>query len=212
MKLTFEVFNIIANCILGLNFILYLSQFTKRDRAFKIYTLYIGVIVIIQIVSKVFVKFGYENLSVSHFYFILQFIMLSLFYLELFKEKYQKNLIKISLITIPFVIIVNLILNTNLIFKFSLLEIAITSLAIIVYSTFHFYNMLSNKKYFYFVNCGILIYIFGSSVPFLMHNLQFTYGEDFAWLVMLLNVVLYTIYQILVLIEWKVNFSKNKNE
>ncbi|WP_395042723.1 hypothetical protein [Flavobacterium sp.] len=212
MKLIFNIFNSIANAFLLLNFILFLLQFSQRDKAFKIYTIYLGVIIIIQTVSIAFIKFGYQNLSVSHFYFTLQFILLSLFFLELNKIEYQKKIIIISLLLITAIIILNLILDKTVLFKLSLLEIVLTSLAIIIFSTFHFYNMLSSKKRFYLINCGILIYIIGSSVPFLMHNLQATYGKEFGRLVANLNVILYTFYQVLVFIEWKVNFSKKEYE
>ncbi|WP_395064024.1 hypothetical protein [Flavobacterium sp.] len=128
------------------------------------------------------------------------------------KEEYQKKIVKVSLFTITAAILINIVLDPNVIFKLSLLEIVLTSVAIIIYSTFHFYNMLSNKKVFYIINCGILIYLFGSSVPFLMHNLQVTYGRDFGYLIANLNVILYTLYQILVFIEWKVNFSRKEYE
>jgi len=75
----FKIIEYAANIILILNFILFLSRFNKESKAYKIYTIYLGIIVAVQISLKSFVYFGYENLVLSHAYFSGQFIALSFF-------------------------------------------------------------------------------------------------------------------------------------
>ena len=198
----FKIFENIANLLLFINFILFILRYNKENKAYRIYTIYLGIIVAIQIALKSFIYFGYENLILSHAYFCGQFIMLSLFYLELLKEKYQQQIIKWNLgITIS-VVVLSFSLNPSSLFNYNPIEILFTSISLLVYSTFHFYNMLSNKKEFYYISCGILIYLFGSTVTFLPRNLHYKFDFSFDNILQSLNVGLYIIYLIFIFIEW----------
>lgn len=207
----FYVLRHLAHVILVLNFILFLYRFKKEDRAFKIYTIYLGIIVLIELLIQIIINLGYENLFLSHFYFTGQFILLSLFYLELLTENYQRKIIKFNLVVVPFILLINFIINPTQFFEFCMIEILLTSITIISYSTFHFYNMLSNKKKFYFINNGILIYLFGSTVTFLPRNLHTIYGYSFAMALQVLNIVLYLVYLIFIFLEWRqINLKSKK--
>lgn len=209
------MFYIIRNsvCIfLLINFILFISKFKIENKPYKIYTVYLGVIVLIEILSRVFVSLGYQNLILSHFYFTGQFIFLSLFYLELLKENYQKVLVKFNLVLVPIILTIYFLINPIQLHQFCLIEILLTSITLISYSTFHFYNMLTNKKEFYLINCGILIYLFGSTVTFLPRNLYVIYGLSFNMVLQYLNIVLWGLYQIFIFLEWKKITSTIINE
>ncbi len=208
----FKIFEIAANIFLYINFILFLLRFNKENKAFKIYTIYLGIIVAVQISLKTFVYFGYENLVLSHAYFCGQFIILSLFYLELLKEKYQRQIIKWNLGITMTVVITSFLLNPSSLFNYNPIEILFTSITLIVYSTFHFYNMLSNKKEFYYINCGVLIYLFGSTVTFLPRNLHYKFDVSYYNVLELLNIVLYNVYLIFIFMEWFKLNSKKVNE
>lgn len=170
-----------------------------------------GIIVLIELLIQIIINLGYENLFLSHFYFTGQFILLSLFYLELLTENYQRKIIKFNLVVVPFILLINFIINPTQFFEFCMIEILLTSITIISYSTFHFYNMLSNKKKFYFINNGILIYLFGSTVTFLPRNLHTIYGYSFAMALQVLNIVLYLVYLIFIFLEWRqINLKSKK--
>lgn len=208
----FKIFDNTANIFLFINFILFLLRFKKENKAYKIYTIYLGIIVAVQIALKAFVYFGYENLILSHAYFCGQFIMLSLFYHEILKEKYQKQIIKWNLLITISIVVATFLFNPSSLFNFNPIEILFTSISIIVYSAFHFYNMLSNKKEFYYINCGVSIYLFGSTVVFLPRNLHTIYDRSFSNMLHMLNIVLYLLYLILIFIEWFKLNSKKVNE
>ncbi len=199
----FYILRFVAFIFLILNFILFISQFKKENKPYKIYAIYLGVITLIEISLRLVIHFGYQNLILSHFYFTGQFILLSLFYLELLTEKYQKKIVKFNLIIIPLILMVNFFINPSQIHKFCMLEILLTSISIISYCTFHFYNMLSNRKEFYLINCGILIYLFGSTVTFLPRNLHTIYGYSFSKALHVLNITLYIVYLIFIFFEWR---------
>ena len=206
----YKIFKYIPIILLLINFILFFSQFKKENKAYRIYMIYLGLIVSIELSSRVLIANGYQNLMLSHLYFTGQFIMLSFFYLQLLKENYQKKIIKINLILIPLLLLVNFSLFPSQLHEFSMVEILLTSVSIISYSTFHFYNMLSNKKEFYLINCGILIYLFGSTVTFLPRNLHVTYGKSLSIVLTILNILLYIVYLIFIFLEWRQIKTRNK--
>lgn len=199
----FYILRHLAHVILVLNFILFLYRYKKENKAHKIFTIYLGIIVLIELLIQIIIDLGYENLFLSHFYFTGQFILLSLFYLELLTENYQKTIVKFNLIIMPLIIVLNFLFNPSQFHEFCLIEILLTSISIISYSTFHFYNMLSTKKEFYYINSGILIYLFGSTVTFLPRNLHTIYGFSFSMALQVLNIVLYIVYLIFIFLEWR---------
>ncbi len=86
--------------------------------------------------------------------------------------------------------------------RFNLLEIFITSLPLIVYATFHLYNLLNEKKEFYYINIGLLIYLFGSTIVFLTCNLLISLDSRTPFRYIFdLNIYLYVVYQLFILYE-----------
>ncbi|MCO6173922.1 hypothetical protein NHF50_02580 [Flavobacterium sp. NRK F10] len=67
---------------------------------------------------------------------------------------------------------------------------------------FHFYNILNEKRTYYYINMGILIYLFGSTVVFLSGNIISVLNFSTSKIIWELNSVLYVIYQILIMVEW----------
>lgn len=167
----------------------------------------------VQIASHVMVKMHKTNLFLSHFYFGLQFLILSFFYYYLLREKMQRKVILVILVLVFGLLIVQYSMNIELFDTFNLFEIFITSLPLIVYATFHLYNLLNEEKQFYYINIGLLIYLFGSTVVFLTSNLLLslnTYNSfDFIYN---LNVYLYVFYQLFILYDVIVILKNNKNK
>lgn len=158
----------------------------------------------VQIAAHILVKMHFENLFLSHFYFVLQFLLLSFFYYYLMKESFQRKTILIVLIVCLLLLVIQYSLDWSLFFKFSLFEIFITSLPLITYATFHLYNLLSEKKQFYYITIGLLIYLFGSTIVFLTANLLISLKSRIAFeQIYNLNVYLYVVYQLFILYDLK---------
>jgi hypothetical protein len=194
--------------ILLINVILFIKGFSNNGKAFKIFTIYSVLIFIIQIIVNVLNYLKINNLFLSHFYFIFQFFLLSFFYLTILKVNFQKTTIKLLLILCPLILVIQYLMDPNLFFEFNLFEIFITSFPIIIYSTYYLYNLLNEKKDFYYINLGILIYLFGSTVLFLVGNLVAKLDNNLNDIPWILNSALYIMYQLFILVEWKNNFSK----
>ena len=155
-----EILAYLGNFILLVNTILFFKVFFEQDKAFKIFSFYLITMLLIQIKVSFLQANKIPNIYLSHFYFILQFLILSFFYFSILKNHFQKTVIKIA---VPFCLIILAIQyynNIDLYNKFNLFEIFITSFLIIIFSMFHFYNILNEKKKYYFINTGILLYFF----------------------------------------------------
>ena len=207
----FKIMVNICHLMLFTNIVLFFMDFTKNGKAHKIFAIYLVIIFTGEMISKIMIYRKYENICMSHYYFVLQFIFLSLFYLEILNVAIQKKIIKIGLIVVPIILSIQYILNPKLIFIFNLVEVFICSLLIVVYAYFHFYNMLSHQKQYYYINIGILIYLFGSTIIFLAGNVMIVNTNHVGRFLTNINVILYMIYLTLIFIEWRKNYY-NKTE
>jgi hypothetical protein len=205
-----SIFANIGYLILLLNLILFLKGVRNAGTSYKIFTCYLGVIFVVQIVSMIMKKNHINNLFLSHFYFIGQFILLSLFYIKILKEKFQKKVVKFGLFLGLITLGIQYAVDVSLFLKFNLFEIFITSFLLILYATFHFYNMLNEKKEFYYINMGVLIYLFGSTILFLVGNLTIVLSPEMNKITWILNSILYIVYQVFILVEWKKSFSEKR--
>lgn len=196
--------------LLLLNFILYAIKFPGKNKAYKIFAIYLFVILCVQIAQKIYLLKGLNNLFLSHVYFIGQFGVLSLFYLKLVKDPFQQKTIKIAFVLVLSTLIIQYGLKPQMFLKFNLYEIFITSFLLIIYAVFHFYNMLDEKKEFYFINMGILLYLFASTILFLIGNLTTKFSNDFKMITWTLNAIFIIVYHLFFLYEWKVSYFRTK--
>lgn len=194
--------------ILLVNTVLFLKGFSSNGKAYKFFGIYLLCMFLIQTSAKALHFFQINNLMLSHFYFIAQFVLLSFFYLNLRLESFQAKSIKMGFVFCLVVLGIQFALDSTAFLKFNLFEIFITSFLLIIYSTFYLYNLLNEKKEFYYVNLGVLIYLFGSTVIFLAGNLTTIYKLRFVFNIWILNAVLYVIYQLMILFQWKKSYSK----
>ena len=197
--------------VLLINLILFSTQFFKETKAYKIFTIYLALSCIIQVWAEILIQQRSSNLFLSHFYFIGQFILLSGFYMQILKQDGTQNkIVTACLLVVLLILGVQYAYDSTLFFRFNLLEIVITSIVLVVLASFHFYNLLNEKKEFYYVNIGILVYLLGSTILFLVGNLMTSLSAAFNKIPWVLNSFMYLLYQIIILIDWKRRFSNNE--
>ena len=191
---------ILGNILLLLNCFLLFLRISKKAKTYKVFAFYILTMSIIQIASYITSALKIHNIYLTHFYFVLQFLILSYFYFILLNDSKQKFYIKVITPTVISSLLVYYFYYPNDFFIFNPFEIFITSLPLVVYTTFHLYNLLNQEKEFYFINLGLLIYLFGSTLVFLTGNLlllvEGNYVFDSIWS---FNEYLYVVYQLLIL-------------
>ncbi len=200
----------LGRILLALNFVLYAMGFLKYGKTYKIFASYLLLLGSVEIISYLYMMLYSNNLFLSHFYFIGQFVLLSMFYLKLVKDQFQKKTIKIGFVLVLLTLVIQYGIKPELFLRFNLYEIFITSFLLIIYATFHFYNMLEEKKEFYYINMGILLYLFGSTILFLVGNLTTKFSSKFTFITWTLNGALIVVYHLFILYEWKTNYSKAK--
>lgn len=201
----------IGYVILFINVVLFSIRFGTHGKAYRIFSIYLLVILVIQMASSYLSSLRIHNLFLSHFYFIGQFILLSFFYKSLLSS-FQKKIVNIGFVVCFLSLGIQYSLDSSLILKFNLFEIAITSLLLIVYGVFHFYNMLSDRKEFYYINIGIIFYLFGSTILFLVGNFTSKMSGDLNKITWLTNALWYVVYQLFITFEWYKSYSKKSIE
>lgn len=198
---------------LFINLIIYFKSFRKNSKAFKYITYYLLFTSIIQLISEIIasnktINNG-NNLFLSHYYFIGQLILLSLFYYNIIKSKIKKLVILSLSSVIVLFLVITLISNNKLYLTFYLPEAVLCSLSIVIYSIFYFMESFGvvNKKFLIF-NSGTFIYILTSTLIFSSANLIFDVSRELYLLVWNINSFLYIVFQILIFFEWYKNFRK----
>lgn len=198
-------FTVFSSMFCGL---IYFISFTKNGRAYKIFTIYLFLVSIILISSYYVGKGGLRqsNLFLSHYYFIIQFILLSLFYSDLLKFKWIYILMILVLIFLGY----QYIQDPSIYFRYNPLGMTLTQIILVGYTILYFYRSLTNKEHFVWINAGLFFYLLPSTLIFASGNLVFNLNISATALNSLLdfNTVLYLIFQVLVLIEWYKNYWK----
>lgn len=200
IKIVSEIFADIGYILLFVNCILIGKNISKKSKSVKVFFVYNLVMFLIQMTSKVLFTLKMNNLFLSHFYFILQFLILSYFYYTLLDVPFQKRVVKIVSVITILVLAVDYTWKPELFFSLNLLEIFVTSLPVVIYAAFHLYNLLNKQHYFYYTTVGILIYLYGSTFLFLSYELIMIAIEKqagvYTWF---LNIFLYVVYQLFIL-------------
>ncbi|WP_243236435.1 hypothetical protein [Flavobacterium pectinovorum] len=68
--------------------------------------------------------------------------------------------------------------------------------------------MLTEKKEYYYVTIGIVVYMLGATVLLLLGNLSSNLCNEIKYLSWTINALLVVVYYLSILFEWKVSFSK----
>jgi len=200
IKIVSEIFADIGYILLFINCILLGKNICRKTKPVKVFLIYNLVMLLVQMISKVLFTLKMNNLFLSHFYFIFQFLILSYFYYILLDVPFQKRVVKIVSAITLLVLCIDYAWKPELFFSLNLLEIFVTSLPVVIYAAFHLYNLLNKQHYFYYTTVGILIYLYGSTFLFLSYELIMIAIEKeagvYTWF---LNIFLYVVYQLFIL-------------
>jgi hypothetical protein len=200
-----------GSLLLLVNFILYSRSYRLNSKAFRVFCLYLLYTLILQISTHISVKYLKSNLFLSHYYFIGQFLLLSFFYRSLTKNVFFKNLVIVVLLIILAIIASLFFNNVGMYNSFSVIEITLCSVPLIVYSVMYFFESMTKKnKLFIYINSGVFIYLLSSTLIFSSGNLMPDLDPSINKVIWSLNSYLYLIYQILIFTDWYKHFSKKE--
>ncbi len=203
----FSLLNVFTITFLIFNTFLFLKSFIKFGRAFKVLSCYLFFVSLIQLATIFVAKILHKpNLFLSHFYFISQFIILSIFYRILLKNKFILYL----LLPIFGVLTYQYIDDPDIFFRYHAIGISITQSILIVYAIVYLYRCLQGENLFLIVNVGLFLYLVSSTLIFASGNLIFNLNisDSMNFLLINTNRILYFLFQILIFIEWRKNYYK----
>ena len=196
--------------ILIINLILYSFSFFRSEKVNVFFVCYLAFASLMQFFMEVMSHMHINNLFAVNIFFIGQMIFLGLFYKSLLKINKQKKIVKYSLLSILSILAFQFIIDYTQFLKFNLFGITLTSLIIVVFALLHFYNMLTDEKEYYYLNIGVVFYLFASTILYLVGNLTIGLNNDLKYLSWTLNGVLIIGYYLLILFEWKIRYTQNR--
>ena len=187
------------------NAFLYIRSSARNNRAFVLFSIYITTVAIIQLATIFIAKALHKpNLFLSHFYFILQFVLLSFFYFELLRKKW----ILILLALVALFLAYQYSAQPDIFFKYNPIGMSITHTLIVLYAVLYFYKLLIGKGQFIIVNIGVFLYLLSSTLIFASGNLVFDFSKEMNYILINTNRILYLVFQILIFVEWWKNYSQ----
>ena len=160
-----------------------------------------------QILFEVYAKINQDNLFLSHYYFIGQFLILSLFYHSISKSIFFKKTILVVIIYV-LVMLFSVFGDTFNQNQFNILEVLFTSVPIIIFAIFFFIENMDKKRKYILINSGLFMYLISSTFLYSLGNLINSSNSLFKKTIWELNGFIYIILQILIFIEWYKNFRK----
>jgi len=190
-----------------INTIAYLVSCRKKSTAYKILLSYLILTIIIQAYSTFLSQKKLHNLFLSHYYFIGQFILMSLFFYKTLINKVVKKIICLVLLGVMLALSIQYFKNPELYYTFNLFEILITCIPIIFYCfSFMVQQIYTPEKRFVFFISGLFVYTLCSTLIFFAGNIS----GDTQRILWRVNNSLYILFQLLILVEWYRNFRKKK--
>lgn len=205
---TLKIISQAGLAILFINVILYFIGFFKNDKAYKYFSMYLVSIFCIQLVMNIFAARSLNNHFLSTYYLFFQFTLLSIFFYNLFLPVAKAK--SRAVLFISGAVVTGLIAQYSLepatYFTFNSLGFLLTSIILIAYSVLYLYELLSRRLFFHYVTVGIFIYLISSALIFASAASLVTINDDLYIYIWNTNAVLFIIYQLLILWEWKQQF------
>lgn len=204
MYLSF-IISIIGLILLLINCILFISKSKNKDALHLTLTIYLSILFIVELLCNIIgILKPNSNFFLSHYYFNIQFIVLSLFFYQLYKKTILKLIILINLIVVSLFIGNQYYNNPALYWKFNNIEIGITSSLLLIYALIHFYNNLKESHIYFYFCYGLTFYLISSALIFLSGNTELIiFTEPFFIDIWVFNSLFYILYQVLIYKEWR---------
>lgn len=185
-----------------INVFVFLRSFNREGKTYKIFTFYLIAVAVTQVLTTIWVFLHANNLGFSNIYLVFQFVLLSLFYYELLKNR----IILYLLVGVGLFLAYQYISGDASIFEYNSIGLSITQMLIIAYSITYFYRSIHGKTTFLLINVGIFFYLICSTLIFASGELQFQLPQKGYLLLILLNTIFYLLFQLVIFYEWYKNY------
>jgi hypothetical protein len=204
--------SLIGLFLLFINSVLFFSSRKNKDIVYRYIMYYLMIQFAVELCCNIIgILYPNENFFLSHYYFVIQFIMLSLFFFQLFKNKLLKNLVYINLGIVLLILAFQYYKTPSLYWKFNNFEIGTTSILLILYSIVYFYENLKESYKYHFFCSGLTFYLMSSCLIFLTGNTQLVFmTKPFYLDIWIFNSLFFILFQILIYKEWQFLVKKEK--
>jgi hypothetical protein len=196
--------------LLLINSIAYFLRFNTNNSAYKCFTIYLAGIFFIQSCTVLMAINGLNNHFLSGYYLFFQFILLGLFFNRLLLplDKKKATIIKYATGIASIGLILQYVFDPELYYSVNTTGFLITSLLLICYCLFYLFELLSKKSVFSLVTVGVFIYLISSTLIFFSTASAITVAlsNEIFNVLWIINIILFNIYQLLILWEWKQHF------
>ena len=205
-----KILSNISLFILIINVILYSVGFFKNGKAYKIFTLYLFSIAVIQVLTALYAINNRNNHFLSTYYLFFQFITLSVLFHELFKNvnHLKGKIIRYSSFAASCLLVLQYILHPGQYYTFNSIGFFITSILLIIYSVLYLYELLTKKLPFYYVTIGAFIYLISSALIFASAASLVAFNNAVSFYIWQTNAGLFILYQLFIFWEWKKQFLR----
>lgn len=203
-----KILSYIGLCVLLINTIIYSIGFSQKGKAYRSFVLYLFSLFIIQTLTEVCATNNINNHFIATYYLFIPFIVLSLFFYYLFSDidSWKKNSVLYATPLIAVCLIVQYCMHPNLYYEFNSPGLLITTCALIVYAVMYLFELLSKQLAFHYVTIGIFIYFISSLLIFVSATSIVSFNQEISNFIWNINALLFIVYQLLILWEWKQTF------
>lgn len=193
-----------------LNSILFLKTIKGKDKSYKFLTLYLGILFSIELICHIIgIMKPNSNFFLSHYYFNIQFIVLSFFFTQLFNDKALNRLVYLCFCGVVVILAYQYYNNPSIYWQFNVLEITLTSSILILYCAIYFYKHLKTTYNYFFFCFGLTFYLISSMLIFLSGNTTLVFFESpFYMDIWVFNSLFYILFQFMIYKEWRVLNNK----
>jgi hypothetical protein len=209
------IISLIGLFFLLVNSICFWLKRKSKDVLYNIITIYLILLFIEELCCNIigFLNPG-ANFFLSHYYFVFQFIVLSVFFYNIFSSVVLKRIVLFFLAVVLILLSVQYYITPGLYWRFNMFEIGVISTLLIFYSLVFLIQNFKKVKhdYFYFCN-GLILYLASSASIFLSGNSDSVlFTEPFILDFWFFNSLFYILYQFLIFKEWRALNAKRKVE
>lgn len=206
--------SLIGLVLLLINAILFFYSRKGKDKVYLYLMLYLMIQFVVELCCNIIgILNPNENFFLSHYYFIIQFILLSLFFSKVLMNSFLKKLVYINLFLVLVSLFFQYLETPSLYWKFNNYEIGVTSLLLILYSVFYFYENIMNTYIYHYFCVGLTFYLTSSCLIFLTGNTQLVFSTEPVYLdIWIFNSLFFILFQILIFKEWKILKSHSVDE
>jgi len=196
-----------------LNVLLYSLQLLRRNSEWlRIITLFLWLMLLIQIgaeVARLIFKF---NIPFFHIYTYSQSVIFGLFYLRICHNSMQKKIIKGYLWLMTLILVVFYTLKPDAFMTFNLPEVVITNYLLVVASFFYLYNIISGSRTFIYITLGVLVCAALDISVFLFADFLITLQDKDTIIIWILHESGVIFLHVMIMVQWFNFFYRRKNE